>query len=146
MSIFNDHPALRWLDKDPFGLPVYSELFAGAQIETMGESPYLNAEMAGISFALSRKNRVQSVFLYGGDLEGFAAYTGPLPGGLSFANSRADLRGALGTPAMSGEAGGIGLMAIEHSWDRFESEGVYVRFEYHTGDSAIRLVTIGQAD
>ncbi len=146
MTSFTDHPACTWVGADPFTLPIYAERFDGAVAEIMGESPYINAKDAGISFALTRKHLVETVFLYSEGFEGFSAYTGALPMGLSFANSRTEVRTALGEPVRSGEAGGIGLMAIEHSWDRFEADALYLHIQYQAGDAGILLITIGIAD
>ena len=143
MTHFTDHLAFSWLGKDPYTLPVYAEKFAGAKAKIMGESPYLDAKQAGISLPLSRKNIVQAVHLYSEGFEGFKAYQGSLPAGLTLASSRADVRAALGEPAMSAEPGGSGIMAIEHSLDRYEAGKYYISFQYLAGDHAIMLVTLG---
>jgi hypothetical protein len=145
MPNFLNHPAFAWLGQPALTLPVYAELFAGATPQIMGESPYLNAKPAGISFALNRDHSVQSIFLYAEGVEGFAQYSaGDLPGDVSYKSTRAAVRAALGEPAMSAEAGGVGLMAIEFAFDRFEDGVHYVRFEYWPDDAGIRLVTIGR--
>jgi hypothetical protein len=139
-----DFPMLAWLNQPYDSLEGYAALFNGAVPEIMGESPYLNARDAGIAFALTKKNAVQAIFLYAGGIEDFAGYQGALPAGLSFACSRTEVRSAMGTePAFSGEAGGSGIFAIEHSFDRFEDAAFYVRFEYKAGDDGVRLVTMG---
>jgi hypothetical protein len=143
LAHFTDHPAFSWLGKDPYALPVYAEKFAGAKAKIMGESPYLDAKQAGISFPLSRKNMIQAVHLYSEGFEGFKAYQGSLPAGLSLASSRADVRAALGEPAMSVEPGGVGIMAIEYALDRFESGEHYLSIQYCAGDKALLLVTLG---
>jgi hypothetical protein len=141
-------PWATWVGRPAFDLDVYAQLFDGARIELMGESPYLNAKGAGVSFALDGDDPaavVRTVFLYSHGVENFAQYAAdPLPAGLSFASSRADVRRSLGQPVQSGDASsGVGLIAIEFSFDRFESDELYLRFEYHPGDGAVRLVTIG---
>jgi hypothetical protein len=146
MAIFFDHLAITWLGADPFSLPIYGECFAGATPTTYGESPYLNAKNAGISFALTRDHKVKTVFLYSEGLEGFSAYGGALPNGLSLASSRAEVRAAVGDPVMSGEKGGIGLMAIDFSFDRFEDGKNYMNFQYLPGDKGIHLLVIGSCD
>jgi hypothetical protein len=146
MAALFDHPALAWLGADPFGLPIYSACFAGAKPATFGETPYLNAKAAGISFALTRGGKVETVFLYSQGFEGFSAYGGALPNGLSLASSRAEVRTALGDPVMSGEKGGVGLMAIEFSFDRFEDGKNYMNFQYLPGDKGVNLLVIGACD
>jgi hypothetical protein len=143
MTTVTDHFAFAWLGKDPYTLSIYAEKFAGAKAKIMGESPYLDAKQAGISFPLSRKHTVQSVHLYSEGVEGFKAYQSALPAGLTFASSRAEVRAALGEPVKSVEPGGVGIMAIEHSLDRFEAGEYYLSIQYCAGDKTILLVTLG---
>jgi hypothetical protein len=124
---------------------IYSTTFNSVEPEVMGESNYLNARDAGISFALDKKSKVESIFLYSDGVEDFKQYSEELPGEILFEMSRAQIRKALGEPGFSGEAGGVGLMAIDFSFDRYESDIHYIRFEYAEKDAHIRLVTIGKA-
>jgi hypothetical protein len=140
------HIAFSWINQPALSLPIYAQQFGGARVEIAGESPYLSAKAAGISFALHPDHRVRAVFLYAQGVEDFAQYGAPLPGDLSFAASRADVRKAFGEPVLSGEAGGTEIFAIEHSFDRYEEGPYYLRFEYMPGDAAIRLATIGFCD
>jgi hypothetical protein len=138
-----EHPAFGWVGEPALQLEIYHSSFAGAKPVIMGESPYLNAKRAGVSFALTKNHTVKAVFLYAKDVENFAQYVGPLPAGLAFSSSRDDVKAALGEAVFSGDAGGTGFMAIEHSFDRFEHDSHYLRFEYMPGNGSIRLVTIG---
>ncbi len=140
---FDSHPAFGWFGKPAFDLDVYAQLFNGAKAEILGESPYLNAKSAGVSFALNDDETVRAVFLYSQGVERFEQYSHTLPAGLSFTSSRAEVHKVLGKPVMSGEVGGVGVFAIEFSFDRYEADDRYLRFEYLAGDKAIRLVTIG---
>jgi hypothetical protein len=146
MPNFSEHAVFSWLGQPAFDLDIYRQSFGGAAAEIMGESPYLNARGAGISFALSPDHTVRAAFFYAQGVEGFDAYAGSLPAGLDLVKSRADVRTALGAPAMSIDAGGVGLMAIAFAFDRFEEADVYLRCEYWPGDDAIRLITIGRCD
>jgi hypothetical protein len=143
MSFSTDSQVFAWIGRPARGLNVYAEVFGEAAVEIMGESPYLNARTAGISFALTTRHDVQTVFLYADGIEDFAQYAGALPACLSFGSSRNDVRAAMGDPVMSADAGGVGLMAIDYAFDRFEDGKYYLRFEYAPGDTAIRLVTFG---
>jgi hypothetical protein len=143
MTDLTNHPAFSWLGKDALSLPVYAEYFVGAKIAIMGESPYLDAKNAGIELVLKADHTVKAVHLYAEGIEDFSAYAAPLPAGLSLSSSRASVRAALGDPAMGIDAGGVGLMAIEFTFDRYEAGDHYLRFEYLKGEAAIRLVTIG---
>ncbi len=146
MTDFTQHPAFAWLGKDALTLPVYAESFNGAAITTKGESPYLDAKKAGIELALNADHMVRAVDLYAQGIEGFDAYADPLPAGRALSNNRADVVAAMGAPALSMDAGGVGLMAIEFAFDRFEASNHYVRFEYGEGETAVRMVTIGYCD
>jgi hypothetical protein len=141
-----EHPAFGWLGEPAMQLEIYHSSFAGAKPVIMGESPYLNAKQAGMSFALTKKHTVKAVFLYAQSIEGFERYAGALPAGLTFSSNRDEVKAALCEAVFSGDAGGIGLMAIEHSFDRYEDSGYYLRFEYMPGNGSIRLVTIGSVD
>jgi hypothetical protein len=146
MNIPFEHPAITWLGADPYTLSVYAESFESAAAIALVETPYLSAKGAGISFALTRDQKVRTVFLYSEGYEGFSAYTGVLPAGLSLASSRADVRAAMGEPVMSGEKGGVGIMAIDFSFDRFEDGENYMNFSYVPGDMAVHLLVIGRCD
>jgi hypothetical protein len=121
------------------------DIFGAFSPETMGESLYVNARPHGIALALSRKKCVEAVFLYAEGVEDFSRYQAALPGGVTFTSTRAVARAALGAPSLSGDVGGIGIMAIEHAFDRFEDAAHYVRFTYWADDAGVRLVTIGAA-
>lgn len=143
MTEFTSHLAFSWLDKDALSLPIYAERFDGAAITIMGESPYLDAKNSGIELALNADHTLKAVHLYAQGVEDFEAYAEPLPADLALSSSRADVRAALGEPAMSMDAGGVGLMAIEFAFDRYEAGEHYLRIEYLKGENAIRLVTMG---
>jgi hypothetical protein len=143
MNLPIEHPATVWLRADPFSLPIYAECFDGVAAEIMGESPYLNGRSAGISLALTRDHTIKTVYLYSEGYEGFSEYTGGLPAKLSFSSSRSDVRAALGAPVMSGEKGGMGIMAIDFSFDRFEDGVHYLLVRYLPGDKAIQLFIFG---
>jgi hypothetical protein len=122
---------------------IYPSFFKSSKPQIMGESPYLNARDEGISLALEKDDRVKAVFLYAEGVEDFSKYKSPLPGGLAFDTPRAAIRSKPGEPVYAGEGGGTGIMAIKHSFDRYESSEFYIRFEYADGDGGIRLVTLG---
>lgn len=145
MSQLFESPIFSYIGQPGREVDIYPTTFNSAEVEVMGESNYLNARDAGISFALSKKLKVDAIFLYADQVEDFQQYQGDLPGGFSFDTSRAQVKKALGEPSFSGEAGGEGIMAIEFSFDRYESDTHYIRFQYTENDTQIRLVTIGKA-
>jgi hypothetical protein len=141
-----DTPLLSWIGRRYDAIADYVRLFKSAKPKTMGESPYLQSKDAGIAFALWQDHSIRAIHLYAKGVEGFSEYTGALPAALTFSSARAHVTTAMGAPAMSAEAGGSGIFAIEHSFDRFEAEGFYIRFEYFTNDAGVRLVTLGKVE
>ncbi len=122
---------------------LYRECCAPAVPERMGDSDYVNARGAGVSLALAADNSVRAVFLYNAGVEEFAAFAGAMPGDISLSARRSDVRAALGEPAMAADAGGEGIFAIAHAFDRYEAGPHYIRFEYLGGDTGVRMVTLG---
>jgi hypothetical protein len=121
-----------------------AEFGPGAKSSGAGDDDrYLSQPSRGLEAAATRNGIVKAIFFKAEGIESFAQYAGSLPNGATFADSRAVVREAFGQPALSGEAGGTGIMAISHSWDRFEDSVSYLRFEYETGETKIRMVTIG---
>jgi hypothetical protein len=138
-----EHSVFSWIGQPALGLEVYHARFAGAMPVIMGESPFLNSKAAGISFALTKKHSVKAVFLYAQSVEDFDQYADVLPAGLTFSSTRNDVLATIGPAVYSADAGGAGIMAIEHSFDRYENGSHYLRFEYFANNAAIRLVTVG---
>jgi hypothetical protein len=138
-----DHFAFSSLDKSAFESDIYASHFAGRQIEIMGASPYINARDAGIELCLSKKHQIEAIHFFNGTMDGFCRYQDALPGNVTFDWTRDQVKTAFGTPALSGDAGGVGIMALSHSFDRFETDNVYIRFEYEVVGDLVRLVTIG---
>jgi hypothetical protein len=144
MSQLLESPIFDYLGQLGHEVDIYLTTFKSAEVEIMGESPYLNARDAGISFALNKKLKIEAIFLYADKVEDFKQYQDVLPGGLTFEMSRAQVRKALGGPSMSGEVGNPGIFAIEFSFDRYESDSTYLRLEYAGQDKYIRLITMGK--
>jgi hypothetical protein len=141
-----DTPLLEWLDKPYTAVADRAALFGDIKPEIMGESLYLNGRDAGISLALCPKQHIQSIFLYAEGVEDFAQYVGHVPQGLSFGSARMDVCAVMGEPAMSADAGGTGIFAIDYSFDRFERDGCYIRFEYTSDATSVRLITLGKVE
>jgi hypothetical protein len=136
-------PLFGYLGQRYDAVDFYASLFQSAEPKVTGEFPYLYANHAGIQFALTKKTfLVSAIFLFAEGVEGNAQYQGELQAGLSFASTRADVRAVLGEPAMGGDAGGEGIMAIAHAFDRYENEAHYLRVEHFDG-AGVRLITLG---
>jgi hypothetical protein len=139
---YND-PLFQALGQPALTSPLYAQYFSQAEIEIMGESPYLNATGAGISLPLSKKHKIEAIHLYCGTFEGFCRFEGGLPFDIGFDMSRTQIRDKLGEPTMSADPSGDGLFAITHSFDRYENTGFYIRYQFEAGDKAVRLITLG---
>jgi hypothetical protein len=142
------HPLIAALGKPIDGNALLSAAF-GQDAEASGggdDDRYLTAIPLGLEAVTARDGTVKAIFFKAAGIEDFAPYQDALPNGLTFADSRAVVRQALGDPVRAGEAGGTGIMAIPYAWDRYEDGTHYLRCEYEDGDASIRMVTIGLAD
>jgi hypothetical protein len=137
------HPLFLNIGQKAFETEIYIQNFNGAAVEIIGESPYLNARDAGVHLVLTKKHKLDAIHLYSGTLEGFCRFDGPAPGDIGFEMSRAQIRSTLGVPSMHGDPGGVGIMAIEHAFDRYENDMHYIRFQFDAGASKVRLITLG---
>jgi hypothetical protein len=74
--------------------------------------------------------------------EGYSAYTGPVPGGVVFDDTEAEVVRKLGAPAVSG---GGGMSAVLKRpvprWIRYESTDRHMHFQFD-GRGCLELVTI----
>ena len=89
-------------------------------------------------------NTIETIFIkYYKDGKGWAEFSGKAPCGLSKNSSRADAIKQLGKADWSVEKGGIGLMAIANSADKwFDENGNGIRVEYTEDDNSIKLISI----
>jgi hypothetical protein len=81
-------------------------------------------------------------FFSEGGQAGYRPYLGPLPHGLSFASSRAQVRQAMGEPVKANDGGRAVLGLKIRPWDWFASDGRKVHFEYQDGGEAVRMVSV----
>ena len=144
MSQLFESPISSYLGQIGTEVDIYPTTFDSVKVTVSGGCNYLSARDAGISFALSKKLKVEQIFLYADQVEKFKQYAGDLPGGLSFDMSRAEVRKVLGEPSSSEEAGGVGIMANEFSFDHYQSDTHYIRLHFTDKDAQIRLITIGE--
>jgi hypothetical protein len=144
MSQIPQSPFFDYLGQKVTTLDIYRETFKLAEPVDIEGFKYLSALEEGISLSLSKTLEVETVFLYAEGIEGFQQYKHSLPNELSFLSSRTDIRQHLGAPSSSGEASGIGIMAVPFAWDRYDSERGYLHIQYEEGENQIRLLTIGR--
>jgi hypothetical protein len=119
--------------------------FDGAKPMPLGDDGrfILQSMVNGIEVHTAKDKTITAIFLFSDGVETYQAFEDTLPGEMTFTSSRTDVRVAFGQPQFSGEVSGEGIMAIEFSFDRYESESTYIRFEYLADDAALRMITLG---
>jgi len=101
----------------------------------------------GIEIEQDNVGAIKTIFLHSDLHESFAAFPGPLIGGLSFASSREDVRAALGEPTKAKEAFVEDSLGPQGAWDRFESPQYTIHVQYDPETtSRIRLITLMNPD
>ena len=119
-------------------------LLASAEPDLEEDEPqraYLSNPSAGYQF-MHHSGRVVAAFLYAEPAEGFAAFPGPLPGGLHREVSRAEVRARFGAPEQSGEAVKLPWLGRKGAWDRFVVGAVRVHFHYTEFGQRVRMVSV----
>ena len=97
----------------------------------------------GVAVALSDKEIVDAVFLFGNAKDNFLEYRGGLPRGLTFQARREEVRAAFGAPTASANANTREDAVIKHGgWDRYELESHVLHFSYALHTRFIELVTL----
>ena len=93
--------------------------------------------------AKTEREEINGLFLHGKSHRGIKQFVDALPGGISFEMSREEVHKLLGKPDWSIEKGGIGIMAVTNSADKWFTEGKEgFRVEYAVDDKSISLVSI----
>jgi hypothetical protein len=108
-----------------------------------GNSVYFQNPSLGVEVITDVKDKLNTIFLYGRKEGKFKPFTGEIPFGLTFGISQSQTRDIMGEPSRSGEKGGVGIMAIERSWDKWENHiGQAIRVEYTEDEKGIFQVTL----
>ena len=108
-----------------------------------GLERYIEHQHLGFSIVVDWNDVATCVQFFSEDSEpGYQRYLGPLPRGLNFGSSRAEVRHVMGSPACSSD-GGPEVFGIKHRpWDWFVFEGRKAHFEYEETCDALRMVSI----
>jgi hypothetical protein len=124
---------------------VISQISEETEIERTEQLAFWNCRAKGISIALNDALFVRSKatkFLKDGSLlivaihfytegyEGYHAYTGELPDGVKFSDSKETVRAKLGTPSKSG-GGNKAFGKVWPYWDRYDYSGYSVAAQYN---------------
>jgi hypothetical protein len=89
-----------------------------------------------------RKGRIETIFVYLCERDGYAGFKGPLTRGLSAGDSREDVRRKLGAPTRSGAGDAQGLWP----WDRYDSDALCLHIAYGEGGAGLRMLTLMAPD
>lgn len=122
-----------------------SDVLLGVSIpdaEIIDLDSYVELPTLGVSFVLSRGERVSVVQLYSAGRDGYSEFTGAIPKGLSFAMSREEVRAKMGKPQLSGEATTIPILGEKPAWDKFDTEEFSVHVEYGHELDKVGLITL----
>lgn len=135
-----DAPAVR-------ALVAADQLTASEEPEgwSVPQRSYLSGKAAGYSLT-HELARVTTAILYVEAAEGFAAFPGPLPGGLVRGVTRPLVLDKFGTPERSGKPMTIAGLGPQGAWDRFDVGDVRIHFQYSLVGDFVQLVTVMAAD
>ena len=94
-------------------------------------------------YTKDERDEINGIFLYGKGHKGIKPFMDALPGEISFEMSRTEVHKILGKPDWSIEKGGVGIMAVTNSADKWFTDGKEgYRIEYAVDDKSISLVSI----
>jgi hypothetical protein len=116
-----------------------------------GIGDYHGNKANGISLysmvAKDKRDKINSIFLYGKGHKGFQPFTGDLPNGISFEMTRTEVKKLLGKPDWSIEIGGVGIMANIASADKwFTKNKEGFRVEYTPDEKYISIISLSCAE
>lgn len=103
---------------------------------------YYEFHQRGVSLLFGTDGTLSAIFLYGRNNEGFEAYEGLLPLGLTFSLSRDEVRQVLGEPSKTGEGRSILNAGEIHPWERYDLPEAIVHARYTENENEITLVTL----
>jgi hypothetical protein len=89
-----------------------------------------------------QKGRIETIFLYLRERDGYAPFRGALTAGLSAGDSREEVRRKLGPPTRSGASDPAGLWP----WDRYDSGVMCLHIGYAEAGVGLRMLTLMAPD
>jgi hypothetical protein len=130
-----------WVFLSTLGKPMAPKMHHEWYDDKPLKGEFIQNKKQGVAVWLDHHQRITAIGLHSKGFEKGAGYTGDLPADLVWATSRIAARTSFGPPESSGDAGGVGIMAVEFSWDRWALDtGGFMRIEYTAGDSGIRAI------
>lgn len=113
----------------------------------IGKVNYASYPKSGISLVGEPNGVVNTIQLFGVKEQEFLTYTGELPFGLSFGQSKADVHRLLGrTPIRSSDGKIHKLIGKIYPWEIFELESCALRVEYCDIDWTVRNISLSSLD
>lgn len=112
------------------------------EVKTVVDRHYFKFQADGLSLATDEGMMIETIFLYGGDREGFKRYERDLPHGLRLDWDQRYVRAALGQPSASGGGEEIPLYGLAARWDRYDFPTYSLHLEYTSEGQGISLVTL----
>lgn len=106
--------------------------------------PYLGLRRAGLALTADGTGIVTTVHLFSEGRDGFSAYRGELPGGLTMGDGRSAVRARLGPPSLRGWRRVLPFGA-SRPWDRYDQPDHSWHFEYSASGETIALATLMSA-
>jgi hypothetical protein len=89
-----------------------------------------------------RKGRIEVIFLYLCERDGYSPFRGELVGGLTVGDSHEEVRRRLGPPTRSGSADAAGRFL----WDRYDSAALCLHIAYGESGTGLRMLTLMAPD
>lgn len=112
--------------------------------EIIVDRAHLSFHDIGLSLILPDCETVGEIQLHSQGHEGFKGFPWPMPAGVTFDMSRADVRALLGKPEQSGEAGHVFPFGLMPSWDSFLTRSLRIHVEYNLNGICNRLVSLSR--
>jgi hypothetical protein len=129
------------------GRPI-TEAFAAEWFGGRVKGDWLQNKALGLGARIDHHQRITSLHLFGPDVEkGTNAFTGPLPGELTWATSRVAVNALFEAPTASGEPQGepTSIFYSPYSWDRWDVAGKGgIHVEYREDAKSIRMITLSE--
>jgi hypothetical protein len=125
-----------------------TEAFAVEWFGGKAKGEWLQSKARGLGAGIDHHRRITSVHLFGpGAEKGTKAFTGTLPGGLTWTSTRDAANALFGPPTASGEPSGepTSIMYQPYPWDRWDIPGKGgVHVQYVEDASSVRMITLSE--
>ncbi len=107
---------------------------------------YMELRSSGIAFVANLDGRVMMIQFHAEGYQGYNAFAGELPEGLSFTENRRAIQSRLGQPSASGGGTVIQFIGKTPKWDRFDRPSSSLHLQYADNEKGINLVSLMRPD